>query len=65
MIEVTSINIGNTQDLVPITSLGLKLQKNGKSVKEMHAVLKLPVLLLSNIESFGKSESKDKTLEIE
>ena len=65
MIEVTSVNIGNTHDLVPTTSLGPKLQKNGKSAKEMHAVLKLPALLLSNIQSFGKSESKDKTLEIE
>ena len=65
MIEVTNVNIGNTQDLVPTSSLGPKLRKNGKSVKEIHAVLKLPVLLLSNIQSFGKSESKDKTLEIE
>ena len=65
MIEVTNVNIGNTQDLVPTTSLGPKLRKNGKSVKEMRAVLKLPVLLLSNIQRFGKSESKDKTLEIE
>ena len=62
MIEVTNVNSSNTQDLVPTTSLDPKLRKN---VKEMHAVLKLPVILLSNIQSFGKSESKDKTLEIE
>ena len=62
MIEVTNVNGSNTQDLVPATSLDPKLRKN---VKEMHAVLKLPIILLSNIQSFGKSESTDKTLEIE
>ena len=47
------------------TSLGPSLIERKKNEKNLHTVLNLPVLLLSNIQSFGKSEGKDKTIEIE